>query len=54
MATATANQSIVTALTGIQADILATLGAVAPVAIGIMAVFLGWRYAKALFKTVAK
>ena len=51
---ATPNASIVSALTGIQADVLATLGAVAPVAIGIFAVFLGWRYAKTLFKTVAK
>jgi len=50
----TPNSGIVSALTGIQAEVLATLGAIAPVALGIFAVFLGWKYGKRLFQTVAK
>lgn len=54
MVTGTVNTSIVTALTSIAADLTATLGAVAPLAIGIMGIFLAWRYGKRLFKTVAR
>jgi len=49
-----ADQSVVTGFSTLKDDIVATLSAVAPLGIGIMAIFLAWRYAKRLFKTVAK
>lgn len=49
-----ADNSVVSGFTALKDDIVATLGAVAPLGIGIMAIFLSWRYAKRLFKTVAR
>lgn len=49
-----ADTSVVTSMTSLKDDLVATLQSVAPLAIGIMAIFLAWRYGKRLFKTVAK
>lgn len=45
---------VVVAMTTLGANITATLGSIAPIAIGIFAIFLGWRYGKRLFQTVAR
>lgn len=50
----TANSSVVEGFTTIKADIIATLGSVAPLGLGIMGIFLAWRYGHRIFKTVAK
>lgn len=49
-----ADQSVVNGFTTLKDEIVATLGAVAPLGISIMAIVLSWRYAKRLFKTVAR
>ena len=54
LADGVADQSVVNGFTTLKDDIVATLGAVAPLGIGIMAIFLTWRYGKRLFKTVAR
>jgi len=54
LAEGVADDSVVSGFTALKDDIVATLGAIAPLGIGIMAIFLSWRYAKRLFKTVAR
>lgn len=49
-----ADATVTTGLTTLSDNLTATLGAVAPIAIGIMGIFLAWRYGKRLFKSVAK
>jgi len=46
--------SVVTALSGVAADITATITGVAPVAIGIVGAFLVWKYGIKFFKSVSK
>lgn len=50
----TANTDVVTGLTGIKDDALATMTSVAPIALGIFAVFLGWKYGKQIFNSLGK
>jgi len=50
----TVNTAVQTALQSISGDIVATLGAVAPYGLGILAIFLAWRYGKRLFASLAK
>lgn len=50
----TANAAVISALESINGDLMATLSSVAPIAIGIMGIFLAWQYGKRLFKSVAK
>lgn len=42
------------ALTTIATDITATLGAVAPIALGIAGLFLAWKYGMRFFKSLTK
>lgn len=46
--------SVTTALEAVAADITDVLGAIAPVAIGIVGVFLAWRYGMKFFKALSK
>ncbi len=53
-ATGTADPAVTAALEGISGDIVATMGAVAPYGLAILAVFLGFRYGKRIFASLAK
>lgn len=46
--------SMTTALSAIKTDALDAIGAVAPIGIGIMGVFLVWRYGIRFFKGLSK
>jgi hypothetical protein len=50
----TADTAVTTALEGISNNIVATMGAVAPYGLAILAVFLGFRYGKRIFASLAK
>jgi len=50
----TADVAVTNALQGISNDIVATMGAVAPYGLAILAVFLGFRYGKRIFASLAK
>lgn len=52
-ATATSD-AVSGALTTIATDITGTLGAVAPVALGIAGLFLAWKYGMRFFKSLTK
>lgn len=52
-AVGTADTNVTTAFTTVGDNITATVGAVAPYAIGVMACILGFRYAKKIFKVIA-
>lgn len=47
-------ESITTAFTSIQTDIIAALAAIAPIAILVMGTFLIWRMGTKFFKGLAK
>ena len=49
-----ANESVVTAFTTLKGDVIATLGAVAAIAVGVMAIFLAWKYGRKIFSQIAK
>jgi len=49
-----ADATVVSSFTTIKDDVIATLGAVAPLGLGIMGIFLAWRYGRKIFKIVAK
>lgn len=49
-----ANTAVTTAFTSLKDDVIATLGAVAALAVGVMAVFLAWKYGRKIFNQVAK
>lgn len=51
---ASASNPVATALTTIATNITNTLTAVAPVAVGIVGVFLVWKFGIRFFKSVAK
>ena len=53
LAVGVADTAVTGAFTGIGDNIVATLGAVAPYAIGIMACILGFKYGKKIFKVIA-
>lgn len=48
------SQAVVTALQAVATDITATIGAIAPVALGIAGTFLVWRYGMRFFKSISK
>lgn len=50
----TANTAVVGAFTTLRDDVIATLGAVAALAVAVMAIFLAWRYGRIMFKQVSK
>lgn len=52
-AVGTADTAVTAAVTSMTDDVVATLAAVAPIAIGIFAAFLAWKYGKQMFKSVA-
>lgn len=49
-----ANQAVVTAMTSLADDVIATIGPIAAVAVGVFAIFLAFKYGKRIFTTVAK
>jgi hypothetical protein len=53
LATGTADAGVTAAFTTVGENISATVAAVAPYAIGVMACILGFRYAKKIFKVIA-
>lgn len=48
----TADAGVVAAFSGVGEDIAATVTAVAPFGVGVLAVMLGFRYGKRILKTV--
>lgn len=50
----TANAAVTGAFTSLKDDVLATLGVVAALGVGVMAVFLAWKYGRKIFNQVAK
>ena len=44
--------SMTTAFTAVQSDFTATVTAIAPIAIGIVGVFLVWKYGISFFKSI--
>lgn len=53
LAVGVADAGVTTAFSGMGDNIVATMWAVAPFAVGIMAAFLGFKYGKKIFKIVA-
>lgn len=53
-AVGTADTGVTTAFTSLKDDVIATLGVVAALAVGVMAVFLAWKYGRKIFNQVAK
>lgn len=51
---ATANEGVTSAITTIAGEVTATVGAVAPIAIGIVGVFLVWKFGMKFFKSLSK
>jgi len=47
-------QNVTDALQGIATSITDVLGAIAPLAIGVVGVFLVWRYGMRFFKSISK
>lgn len=47
-------EDVTTALTTVAGDITGVLGAIAPIALGIVGVFLVWRYGMRFFKSLSK
>lgn len=50
----TANESVVQAFTTLKGDVVATLGAVAAIAVAVMAIFLAWKYGRKIFSQIAR
>ncbi|OPY59651.1 MAG: hypothetical protein A4E55_00116 [Pelotomaculum sp. PtaU1.Bin035] len=50
----TANTDVTTAFTSLKDDVVATLSAVAALGVGVMAIFLAWKYGRKIFSHVAK
>lgn len=46
--------TVVSALTSVAGDITSTIGGVAPVAIGVVGVFMAWKYGIRFFKSLSK
>ena len=47
-------EAIGTAMTGLATDVITIMGTVGAAAVGVLALFLGWRYGKAIFGTVSR
>lgn len=54
MAEGVADTAVTTAMQGISENVVATMGAVAPYGLAILAIFLGFRYGKRIFSSLAK
>lgn len=54
IATATPAETVTTAFQGLATDLGTVLAGVGAIAVGIMAVFLAWKYGRKLFNQVAK
>lgn len=54
MALTRAGEGVSTALTTIAGDITGTVGTVAPIAIGIVGVFLVWKFGMKFFKDLSR
>lgn len=54
LAEGVADSSVTTAMQGISENIVATLGAVAPYGLAVLAIFLAFRYGKRLFVQTSK
>ncbi len=50
----TANTAVTGAFTSLKDDVMATLGAIAALAVAVMGVFLAWKYGRKIFNQVAK
>lgn len=48
------SSSVVSSLTSIAGDITSTITAIAPIALGIVGVFLAWKYGMKFFKSISK
>lgn len=53
-ATGGSSAAVVSALETVAGDITSTIGAIAPVALGIAGTFLVWRYGMRFFKSISK
>lgn len=54
LAEGTADATVTAAFTGLKDDVIATLGVVAGLGVGVMAIFLAWKYGRKIFNQVAK
>lgn len=54
LAEGTADQAVVGSFTTISDNVVATMGAVAPFGIAILAIFLGFRYGKKIFSQLSR
>lgn len=54
LAAASTSEAVTGALTTIASDITGTIGSVAPIAMGIVGLFLAWRYGMKFFKSLTK
>lgn len=54
LAEGTADTAVVSTFTTISGNVVATMGAVAPYGIAILAIFLGFRYGKKIFTALSK
>lgn len=48
------SSSVVSSLTSIAGDITSTINAIAPIALGIVGIFLAWKYGTKFFKSISK
>lgn len=48
------SSSVVSSLTSIAGDITSTITAIAPIALGIVGLFLVWKYGMRFFKSISK
>lgn len=53
LAEGVADATVVSSFTTISDNVVATMGAIAPVALLILAIFLGFRYGKKIFKLLS-
>lgn len=54
LAVGTADATVTAAFTTLKDDVIATLGAVAALGVGVMAIFMAWKYGRKIFSAVAK
>lgn len=52
LAVGTADTAVVTGITSITDNVIATIGAIGPVVIGIFAAFVMWKYGKRIFNKI--
>lgn len=54
MAVGTENTAVTGAFTQLKDDLLATMGPIGAVAVGVAALLFAWRYGRKIFATIAK